>query len=246
VPSPTVEDLAIKYHEARAAVIDVIAVQPVTGATMQILADRIEEQLRLSAQLRELLVLKSAVKVSDPRALAVLKEIHPDPDKETEEDLWAFGDQWFGYRDLPGYVRRLMEARPLVLPVDIPEDLHVFVHEARDCYASEHYNAVYALTRTFLETAITDICLRLGFIPKNFYEGKYFEDYPPKERILRATRGNTRLRNLIRPLYKRTSLLIHGGRTASAVQALTALGEAQAYVHELYTMHEAALELRRS
>jgi hypothetical protein len=139
-----------------------------------------------------------------------------------------------------------MEARPLVLPVDIPEDLHVFVHEARDCYASEHYNAVYSLTRTLLETAFTDICLRLALIPKNFYQGNYFKDYPPYERIVRATRGNSRLCNLILPLYKRTSLLIHGGKTASAAQALTALGEAQAYVHELYTMHKAALEARRS
>ena len=246
MPSPTVEQLAIKYHEGRAAVRNAFAVEPVTETSMQALAERIEEQVRLSARLRERLVLESAVKVSDPRALAILKELRPDPENETEKDLWALGDQWFGYRDLPGYVRRLMEARPLVLPVDIPEDLHVFVHEARDCYASEHYNAVYSLTRTLLETAITDICLRLGLIPKNFYQGNYFKDYPPYERIVRATSGNSRLRNLILPLYERTSLLIHGGRTASAVQALTALGEAQAYVHELYTMHKAALEARRS
>jgi hypothetical protein len=155
----TVEQLAIKYHEARAAVVAAFDVQPVTEAAMRTIDERILEQVRLSAQLRERLVLESAVKVSDPRAVAVLKELHPDPDKATDDDLWAFGDQWFGYRDLPGYVRRLMEARPLVLPVDIPEDLHVFVHEARDCYASEHYNAVYSLTRTLLETAITDICL---------------------------------------------------------------------------------------
>jgi hypothetical protein len=183
MPTPTVEELAIKYHEARAAVKNAIVVRPVTEATMETLAQRVEEQLRLSAQLRELLVLESAVKVSDPRALAVLKEVHPKPEEETEKDLWAFGDQWFGYRDLPGYVRRLMEARPLILPVDIPGDLHVFVHEARDCYASEHYNAVYSLTRTFLETAVTDICLRLGLVPKNFYQGRYFKDYPPYERI---------------------------------------------------------------
>jgi hypothetical protein len=242
----SVEQLAIKYYEARAAVVAAIKMELITEATMRTVAEHISDQVRFSAQLRERLVLESAVKISDPRAAAILKEQHPDPDKETEDDLWAFGDQWFGYRDLPGYVRRLMEARPLVLPVDIPEDLHVFVHEARDCYASEHYNAVYSLTRTLLETAITDICLRLGLIPKNFYEGKYFKDYPPYERIVRVTRGNPRLRNLILPLYKRTSLLIHGGKTVTATHALTALGEAQACVHELYMMHKAALEARRS
>jgi hypothetical protein len=82
-------------------------------------------------------------------------------------------------------------------------------------------------------------------IPKNFYEGKYFKDYPPYERIIRVTRRNSRLRNLILPLYKRTSLLIHEGKTVSAAHALTALGEAQAYVHELYTMHKLGLEARR-
>jgi hypothetical protein len=138
-----------------------------------------------------------------------------------------------------------MEARPLILPVEIPAQLHVFVHEARDCYASEHYNAVYSLTRTLLETAITDICLRSGLIPKNFFEGNYFRDYPPHERIDRVTRGNSRLRNLVLRLYKRTSLLVHGAKTVDAAQALSALAEAQAYVHQLYRNHQAALEPRR-
>jgi hypothetical protein len=95
------EELALKFDDARNAVFTALKTEPITEAAIDAVRDKISEQVTLSLQLREKLILHSTIKVTNPRAAAILKELQPNPSKETEEALWEFGDQWFEYRDLP-------------------------------------------------------------------------------------------------------------------------------------------------
>src|ERR1035438_1843409 len=64
---------------------------------------------------------------------------------------------WFSDRD---YALGLSRVNTLISPITIPPELRAFVEEARQCYALSQSNAVYSLSRTILEAAVNDLCVR--------------------------------------------------------------------------------------
>jgi hypothetical protein len=196
----------------------------------------IPQQFRLIEELQGVRLRNSVIIAKNLEVAEVLREIDPcgieNPSEVGERLLY----DWFDSRD---YALGLARADAFISTITVPTELQVFIGEARQCYALGQYCAVYALSRTILETALTDICLRISFIPADADPKRYYWDYPLKKRIERLATGT--LKDRIKTLYyDKTSVLIHGGTTAHGGDALEALAESLALVHLLYEIHLSA------
>src|ERR1017187_5379525 len=80
---------------------------------------------------------------------------------------------WFSDRD---YALGLSRVNTLISPIAIPPELRTFVEEARQCYALSQSNAVYSLSRTILEAAVNDLCVRTRRMPKYIVDEALFDD----------------------------------------------------------------------
>lgn len=120
-------------------------------------------------------------------------------------------DDFLGNYGLDGVIQGRLDARCLLTPVDTPKELEDIIDEMRLCFAFGQITAVFALCRTLLESAITDICLRLGHISKaEMTSDFFFKNYPPSRRIKAITRSRSDEQDEAFRLYKITSMIIHG------------------------------------
>ena len=120
-------------------------------------------------------------------------------------------DDFLGSYGLDGVIQGRIDARCLLSPVEPPRELEEVIQEMRLCFAFGQLTAVHALCRTLLETALTDLCLRLGHISKKELNSEFFfKDYPPARRIQAVTPSRSEDREEAFRLYKGASKIIHG------------------------------------
>ncbi len=145
------------------------------------------------------------------------------------EDLYS----WFGPY---GYAEDLIEIGVLISPIDIPSSVRSYVSEARRCYAFQSNNAVYALCRTILETAMRDIGARVGKIKQTGSDRDFYKEYPPRRLINSTSYGALRFK--LHDIYSELSSLIHGYKTIDRKTAAKTLKETLELVQELYEKNE--------
>jgi len=143
---------------------------------------------------------------------------------------------WFGPTE---YIERLIEIGSLVLNISIPKELDSIVNQARQCYAFEQYIAVYLLCRTILESAMRDICLRIGKIEKIEDTKIFYEKYRPKDLIKFVSNCDSELKGRVEKLYhERLSAIVHGLKLSDSDGAQYAFRETIMMVQELYQKNQ--------
>lgn len=131
---------------------------------------------------------------------------------------------WFGPTE---YIKSLIEIGALILDIDIPPQLKFIVQETRRCYAFEQHIAVYSLCRTFLESAMRDICLRTGDIKPNRNPRAGFL-------IKRLSKHDYTFNRKINKLYRRLSDIAHGSQLSDSIGVQNTFRETALIVQELY------------
>lgn len=135
---------------------------------------------------------------------------------------------WYSHYE---YIEALYDIGSLIVSITIPEILKTYVSEARSCYAFQQYNAVYGLCRTILESAIRHTCERKGFIKKggNVVD---IDSYKPSELINKVAKGH--LRDRLKDIYSKTSILLHGRKTIKSEDAKKMFRDTLKAVQDFY------------
>jgi hypothetical protein len=150
-----------------------------------------------------------------------------EPDEDEIEDLLQpLFYSWFGPHE---YVRDSFEIGSVIVSSSIPDNLKVYLLEAKQCFAFQQYIATCSLCRTILETAVRDICIKRKFIRSNTSP---FETYKWSE--LRDMVSKGALNQQIKSIYKKLSDLMHGHKTSSRQEALTYFRSTLKAIHLLY------------
>jgi len=161
-------------------------------------------------------------------------------DSQLQDLSWDEFHRWYS---TSGYIHGQIVTRCLISPVTLPPALPKILDEVRMCYAFGQMAAIYGLCRGLVETAITDVCVRIGALTKAQLEDDYFfRDFPPHRRINWTLRGSEKSEAFA--LYTATSRVIHGSKapedTASIVRRSIAL------VERLYSRHAHPLASNRN
>lgn len=157
------------------------------------------------------------------------------PDSELQDLSW---DQFHGAHGTEGYVFGRIITRPLISPVSLPRSMPEILEEIRMCYAFGQMTAIHGLCRTLIETALTDVCMRTGFLTKAEVESDYFfKDFPPHKRINWVLRGSSRSEAF--QLYASTSRVIHG--SSKPKETSTIVRNSIDLVERLYLQHASQL-----
>src|SRR5438105_8634421 len=194
----------------------------------------VHEQCGAIEQLQRALLSQSVHVVRSPAATKILREI----DLTDVEELERFGKEllysWFSPRD---YALGLSRVNALISPIPVSPSLRDFVDEARQCCAFGQSNAVYSLSRTILEAAVNDLCIRTKYMPKYVLDEDLFNDerYTFSRRLSHLSSGDRYTR--IYGHYKLLCRVIHGATTVSCGEAVTALAETLGFIHELYAIN---------
>jgi hypothetical protein len=211
-------------------------------ASAALTADNFDEWLDLMCReavameaLRKELLQKSTVVARNPDAIRVLQKIGltnlEDPKKLGQHLLYS----WFDDQD---YAIGISCVNALIVPVSVPVELCRFVEEARQCYALSQNNAVYSLSRTILESAVNDLCIRTGRVPKRVFDEELLneEGFTFRRRVsLLANRPRV---NRICDHYRLLCRVVHGDTTVGSGEALAALVETLGFVHHLYAINQ--------
>ncbi|MGO8929713.1 MAG: hypothetical protein ACLQU3_22835 [Limisphaerales bacterium] len=173
-------------------------------------------------------LLESAVHVvKDPGTSRLLAEIELSEIEDMDQAGMRLLYSWLAPRD---YALALSRVNALISPISVPETLRQVVEEARQCYAFQQPNAVYSLSRTILETAVNDICVRIGRMPN--HDLRKWSFCCRLGFLLSGPRHTQALDH-----YHLLCRLVHGGTTVTSGDALTALAETLGYVSHLYAVH---------
>jgi hypothetical protein len=178
-------------------------------------------------QNNELLYLdKKIEKIKDKE---FFKSIYEDQELNFDE-LYEIGGIYFP--SSAEIMANLLEISSVLTTIEISEDLRQFIDEARDSFAFGKYNAVYALCRTILETALRDIGIKKGLIKKVRNSKQFYDEYPPYKIIEEISPQHLTIK--IKGLYDRLSSLIHGFNTVDRKTSQKTLFETLKIVEELY------------
>lgn len=158
-----------------------------------------------------------------------LTEFSEDEIEEMVSDLFY---SWFSPQD---YVRDLSEIGSLTLGVSFPKKLEVYVQEARSCYAFQEYNAVYALSRTILETCIREIYLKLHPNKRSKDNVIHMDLWKVNEMIREISKGA--LKDRLVNIYTKLSNIVHGYKTVSKKEAKETFRDSLKLIHDLYSYH---------
>lgn len=150
-------------------------------------------------------------------------------DGELRNLSWDEFHRWYsGDR----YIEGQLATRCLISPVPLPSTLRSILDEVRMCYAFGQMTAIYGLCRGLIETAITDVCVRIGALTKaQVGDDYFFKDFPPAKRINWVLRGSARSEAFA--LYTATSRVIHGSKAPENTRAI--IRRSIALVELLYT-----------
>ena len=195
--------------------------------------DSVAQQMVVLKKIQNLLLNKSTFTLKNPEAKRILKNIELSDFDNIEEACLDILYHWFDPHD---YVFRISEVKALLAPINIPKTLHQFIHEARQCYAFQQFNAVCSLSRTILEAAINDVCVRTGRMPKRRIQEDDFSDLSFRDRVKKivAPKYEERLCDHYHLLCR----VIHGSTLVSDDESLKALLETLAYVSNLYDVYQ--------
>ena len=163
----------------------------------------------------------------------LLVESAADIDDLTGKLLYS----WFSDRE---YVLGLFRTGAIVIRCSVPYELKCLVEEAPQCFAFHQHQAVISLCRTILESAVTDIGVRIGAIPESaLARHDFYRDYPPYKRI-DAVAGEP-LRQQMHDFYDAASEVIHARKPTRTLSALEALKRTLSMVEKLYSQHGHAI-----
>jgi len=131
------------------------------------------------------------------------------------------------------YILNLLEIGKLILKLDVPENLHTFVEEARRCFALDRYLAVCALSRTIIESFLLYLCELVGEEPeRDQYNhpiiGSIFEI---------VSKGDKKFTKRLCKLYNRTSRRIHGDKMIDRKKTKEIFQETISLVQDIYNFH---------
>jgi hypothetical protein len=255
----TTETLALEVISLKKAASEALAKGDVAA-----FSDASAKEIQLRRKLRLEVTAKNFIQVESKAAKDLLRKIRSDVAEEEEqataeilkkiedkgtcglliEDAGDIDDlagkllySWFSDRE---YVLGLFRSGAVVIRCRVPFELRSLVEEARQCYAFQQYHAVISLCRTILETAVTDIGVRLRLIPKSALTRRdFYKQYPPWERIDAV--ASEPLRTQMHNFYDIASAVIHGRETTPTVSALGALKSTLTMVEQLYSQHGHAI-----
>ena len=226
-----IEEQALELAEIRRR-----ASEALTSGDIDTYLELIVPQATAVERLQNALLGDAVHVVKDPDARRLLADIELSDIEGIEEASNRLLRSWLFPRD---YVLALSRVNALISPVPVPETLRQFVEEARQCYAFQQPNAVYSLSRTILETAVNDICVRIGRMPKHVLHEDDFREWSFSRRLGLLSSGPCHTRAYDH--YKLLCRLVHGGTTVTSGDALTALAETLGYVSQLYAVHRHAM-----
>jgi len=229
------------------------AIKAVMQANMPEFFDLLESYIRLKKQIKTDILDCEFAKISDPWDREALSKISlGDPfykvdqlieaieskddeplnlDGLDDDEINELSDTLYSWISHYEYIEALYDIGSLIVGVSVPQQLITYVSEARQCYAFQQYNAVYAMCRTIIETAARHNCERKRKLPKPNNQNDY--DSPgPCNLIRMASKGE--LRTKLLELYDNTSKLLHGHKTVHARDARKAFKETIRSVQGLY------------
>lgn len=152
-------------------------------------------------------------------------------DSELEDVSW---NEFHGSYSVSGYVSGQIVTRVLICPISPPNAISTILGEIQMCYAFGQMTAIHGLCRALIETALTDVCLRIGALTKAQIASNYFfKDFPPAQRIKWTLRGADRDEAFA--IYTATSRVIHGATEPSNTASI--VRESVALVERLYSRH---------
>jgi hypothetical protein len=138
------------------------------------------------------------------------------PDTEASDISW---DSFHGWHGTDDYLKGIIVARPLLATVSTRLALSRIIQEIRMCYAFGQFIAVYGLCRTLFETAVTDVCVRVGVLTKEDADSDYFSRrLRLKGRIDRTLEGSARREASL--LYCELSRIVHGSAEPNDVDSV--------------------------
>jgi hypothetical protein len=161
-------------------------------------------------------------------------------DSELRNLSWDEFHRWYSAAT---YIQGQIVTRCLISPVPLPPTVPKILSEVRMCYAFGQEAAIYALCRGLIETALTDVCLRIGVITKQQIEADYFfKDFPPHRRVNSTLHGPDRSEAFA--LYTATSRVIHGAKTPDDTTNI--VRRSIGLVERLYSRHALRLATTRN
>ena len=148
-------------------------------------------------------------------------------------------EEFHGWHGTEGYVLRRLVARALISPVTLPQSIPKIMEEIRMCYAFGLTIAIHGVCRTLIETAVTDVCLRIGvFTEAQVKSDHFFQDFPPQKRIRSTLRGQWQSEAL--DLYEITSRVVHGSNAPADTD--TVIQKTIDSVERVYAEHASRLQ----
>lgn len=157
-------------------------------------------------------------------------------DSLDEHELQQLGESlfhsWFSHHE---YIAGIAELRPLILKSDASEAVSRIVHQIKDCYAFQQYDAAYALCRTLVEASIRDICTRRNLFPDVGPNTILLEEYRWSDLRRKVATGPAEDR--LKGLYRDLSTVLHGRKSVSHEEARSAFLETLEVVEALYQTH---------
>lgn len=144
---------------------------------------------------------------------------------------------WFSHHE---YVEGLYEIGSLILAAGaLPANLSTFVQEARHCYAFQQYSAVFALSRTILEIALRDLCLKHGVLEQDQgnikqLKTRFLSLYDMVTDICAKVPAFAVLQEELNGIRAKSNYIVHGNRPVTGKEAKSILHDALHAVHRLY------------
>lgn len=138
------------------------------------------------------------------------------------------------------YAEGLWRAGALVYGCEkLPKHLSKFIDEARQCFAFQQYNAVFALCRTIVEISVRDVAISRNILPSDYDNIVHLVSRGEKtlsKLITEVTMAPelSHLKDQLHNLRISGNSIVHGNASVSRDDALATLQRTLRSVHELY------------
>ena len=144
-------------------------------------------------------------------------------------------DQFYSWTCGEDYILNLLEIGKLILKIEVPNNLHIFVEEARRCFALDRYLAVCALSRTIIERFLLYLCELIEEEPdRDQYNypiiGSVFE-------IVSKEDKKFKFKKRLHKLHNRTSRRIHGDKMVDRRKTKEIFQDTISLVQDIYNFH---------
>jgi len=153
----------------------------------------------------------------------------------SDDDVWDLGLNLFYSRiSHYEYVRDLFKINTIILKSSVPEALKGYLHEVRDCFPLQQYNATISLCRTIIEAVAKDLCEKLGFFTR-YGEKVIVINSKVFNQLINAVSKGKLKRRAVQIYYCDACPVVHGDRVVNKQEALKVLRETFEIVQSLYS-----------